>query len=137
YILLSSMGAITALGDTLFPTREMADRLAQDADLTTHFLGVLRVWRPVVAIFVRVYLMIYGYFLRMHAIDESLERMVSLVFVLIGFLIIAGFVNIALHAPVWMQIVHLFLADSLWIALIVFAGLIWSSEVKAKQVISA
>jgi cytochrome c oxidase assembly protein subunit 15 len=32
---------------------------------------------------------------------------------------IAGAVNIALLAPVWLQIVHLLLADLLWIALVI------------------
>ena len=31
----------------------------------------------------------------------------------------AGVLNIALLAPVWMQILHLLLADLLWIALVV------------------
>ena len=31
----------------------------------------------------------------------------------------AGMANIALLAPVWMQIVHLLLADLLWVALVV------------------
>ena len=33
--------------------------------------------------------------------------------------LIAGAVNLALLAPVWMQIVHLLLADLLWIALVI------------------
>jgi heme A synthase len=39
----------------------------------------------------------------------------------------AGLANVLLLAPVWMQIVHLFLADLVWILLILF-----SSEVLAK-----
>jgi len=34
----------------------------------------------------------------------------------------AGIVNIALLAPVWMQIIHLLLADLLWIALVILAA---------------
>ena len=33
----------------------------------------------------------------------------------------AGFLNVALLAPVWMQIVHLLLADVLWIAFVLLA----------------
>ena len=34
----------------------------------------------------------------------------------------AGLVNAALLAPVWLQIVHLLLADLLWIALVLLAA---------------
>ncbi len=30
----------------------------------------------------------------------------------------AGLVNLLLHAPIWLQIVHLLLSDLLWIALV-------------------
>jgi heme A synthase len=33
----------------------------------------------------------------------------------------AGMVNLALLAPIWMQIIHLLLADALWIAVVVLA----------------
>ena len=32
--------------------------------------------------------------------------------------VLAGFVNVLLLAPVWMQLVHLLLADALWIAFV-------------------
>jgi heme A synthase len=34
----------------------------------------------------------------------------------------AGFVNLALLAPVWMQLVHLLLADLVWISVVLFAA---------------
>jgi heme A synthase len=36
--------------------------------------------------------------------------------VLVGAMIITGSLNILLGVPVWMQLVHLLLADALWIA---------------------
>jgi heme A synthase len=36
--------------------------------------------------------------------------------------LVAGFVNVLLLAPVWMQIVHLLLADTLWITYVLLAG---------------
>jgi cytochrome c oxidase assembly protein subunit 15 len=35
--------------------------------------------------------------------------------------LIVGAVNVALLAPVWLQIVHLLIADVLWIALVLLA----------------
>ena len=36
--------------------------------------------------------------------------------------VVAGFVNVLLLAPVWMQMVHLLLADALWIAFVILAA---------------
>ena len=47
-IVLSSIGAVTALGDTLVPGRKsrlMA--LRQDLDPTANFLIQLRIWHPI------------------------------------------------------------------------------------------
>jgi cytochrome c oxidase assembly protein subunit 15/protoheme IX farnesyltransferase len=33
-----------------------------------------------------------------------------------------GALNLALHAPTWMQILHLFVADLLWISLVLLAA---------------
>jgi heme A synthase len=35
---------------------------------------------------------------------------------------LAGITNVALLAPVWMQLLHLFLADLVWIALVLLAA---------------
>ena len=35
---------------------------------------------------------------------------------------VAGFVNVILLAPVWMQIIHLLLADIMWIAAILLGA---------------
>jgi len=35
---------------------------------------------------------------------------------------VAGMINLGLLAPVWMQLVHLLLADLVWIALVLLAA---------------
>jgi heme A synthase len=39
-----------------------------------------------------------------------------------------GFVNVWLAAPVWLQLVHLFVADLLWITLVLAAASILASR---------
>ena len=36
-------------------------------------------------------------------------------FVLVGAMMVTGLINVALGVPVWMQLVHLALADALWV----------------------
>jgi heme A synthase len=50
----------------------------------------------------------------------------------LGAQILAGFVNLALLAPVWMQLVHLTLAYAFWIALV-----LWTAETLQKSAGSA
>ena len=57
----------------------------------------------------------------------TVSRLATTMSVIVAVQIAAGALTIALQAPLWMQIVHLVLADLLWIAvvllaLIVFAG---------------
>ena len=50
--------------------------------------------------------------------------------------LIAGAVNIALKAPVWMQLLHLFLADLLWLALVVLVALTFTDRLTLKDQIA-
>ena len=42
--------------------------------------------------------------------------------ILVGLMLLSGALNVALGVPVWMQLVHLFLADALWIAYVLTAA---------------
>ena len=56
-MLIGVTGAITALGDTLFPAGSLAEGIRQDFAATAHFLVRLRVRHPVIAIGVGFYLL--------------------------------------------------------------------------------
>jgi heme A synthase len=52
----------------------------------------------------------------------------------IGLQIGMGFLNVALLAPLWMQIGHLLLADSLWILLVVITAETLTLPEEASQI---
>jgi heme A synthase len=52
---------------------------------------------------------------------ERQSRLATYVLILALAQVCAGAINVVLLAPVWMQITHLLLADSLWIALVLLA----------------
>lgn len=119
-IFIGATGAITALGDTLFPARSLAEGIAEKFDPTAHFLVRLRVVHPLTAMLVGAYLL-FG--LRLGFFIEREESNARAGGVLIGLVVIqwiAGAINVVLLAPVWMQIVHLLLADLIWIAFVVY-----------------
>ncbi|NPV65715.1 MAG: heme A synthase [Anaerolineae bacterium] len=119
-VLLSAAGAVTALGDTLFPPESLIAGLQQDLDATAHFLIRLRVIHPAIALLVSAFLLVAGQ--EFLAASATARRPVIAMYALVILQIAAGFVNVILLAPVWMQVLHLLLADSLWLALVLVAA---------------
>ncbi len=117
-LFLGSSGAIAALGDTLFPAASLREGLAQDLSPLAHVFLRLRVLHPFIALGTGVLVFVTASVVRA-ATDvlrtRMLARTVTLVFVA-QFAI--GLLNLSLLAPVAMQIVHLLMADALWIALV-------------------
>jgi heme A synthase len=117
-IVVAVSGAIAALGDTLFPAASVASGMRQEFSQTASALLRLRVVHPVLAV-VGGAVLVAAAVAAMRSGSAPAIRMggilVGLVLVQLG----AGMANIALLAPVWMQIVHLLLADLLWVALVV------------------
>ncbi len=120
--MIGMSGAITALGDTLFPARSLAEGLAQDNDPNAHFLLRLRVYHPLIAILVGV----YSLYLIRHLQGKINRKTGQRLGLILGGLIliqwIAGVVNILLLVPIWMQLVHLFIADLTWISYILLSA---------------
>jgi heme A synthase len=121
-IVVAVAGAITALGDTLFPSRSLAQGVAEDFASTANFLIRLRVVHPLLAVLAGIYIVIL-------AAPEYLARRTPHLRALSGWLLalvlaelIAGGVNVLLSAPLWMQLFHLLIADSVWITLVLFAN---------------
>lgn len=131
FFLIVMSGAITALGDTLFPARSLAEGLRQDLSPTAHFLIRLRVWHPVVAVLLGLLLMVLAQVYPRRE-ERRLQRAAWTVTgaVLAQWLI--GLVNLVLLVPVSTQLLHLLAADLLWVALVVYT-LVWDETHRARQ----
>ena len=105
-VLLAATGAVTALADTLFPK----DGTGLGDLGEAHFLTNLRMIHPFLAILAAS----IGWWAsgRAHGQRPAAARALPL---LVGAQILVGSLNILLGVPVWMQLVHLLLADALWI----------------------
>ena len=53
---------------------------------------------------------------------RTAQRAALRVVILVWLQLFAGLVNLLLQAPVWMQIVHLLIADLLWISLVLLCA---------------
>ncbi len=109
-------GAITALGDTLFPAESLRAGLAQDTSPTAHFLLRLRIFHPALAIGAAL----GGAWVAVRALREVPAPLVQasgrwLIGLLVAQVAI-GVVNLVLLVPIPIQLLHLLVADLVWVA---------------------
>jgi cytochrome c oxidase assembly protein subunit 15 len=117
-LVLGVSGAIAALGDTLFPATSLAHGLSQDVSPTSHLFLRLRVLHPVLAALVGALVVFSAGMVAKLRPSPAVKRAALQLGVLYALQLLAGMVNVVLLAPVWMQLVHLLLADVVWIVLI-------------------
>ncbi|MFV8756625.1 COX15/CtaA family protein [Nannocystaceae bacterium ST9] len=122
-VLVSMSGAVTALGDTLYPVSPLdgelplAERMAREST-SAHFLQRMRVVHPLMAVGVGLYLLWLAIALPLQPQAERLRKLGNACAGLVVAQLCAGVVNIMLSAPGWMQLVHLALATAVWIAFV-------------------
>ena len=114
-------GAVAALGDTLYPAATFTAALQADVSVTSHLLIRLRVLHPAIAIGTAVLLM-FGAPRVAAGGPLATRRLAGLVAGLAALQLAVGLLNVLLLAPVWMQLVHLLLADAVWISFVIFAA---------------
>jgi heme A synthase len=115
---VSVTGAIAALGDTLFPASSLVEGMRQDAAATASFLVRLRIVHPILAVFAAAYFASVAITILRSKPTGVLARIALFVLVVTLAQLGAGAINLALLAPIGMQILHLFLADLVWISLV-------------------
>lgn len=124
FLAVGASGAVTALGDTLFPASSHREVLAQGlfALDAAHFLERLRIWHPIASV---ALLLLLGWIverLRGEAGAGAAGGLARWLFGLFALQLGLGLLNVWLKAPIWMQLVHLLVADLLWIAYLLFGA---------------
>ena len=120
-LVVSITGAIAALGDTLFPAASLQEGIAQDFTAGAPALVRLRLLHPVVAVFGGIFILVAGILARQGASTPQ-RRLGTASLSLEIVQLLVGALNVVLLAPVWMQLVHLLIADMLWVALVLGAA---------------
>jgi len=120
FVLTGISGDIAALGDTLFPATSLAAGFHQDFDSAANIFLRLRWFHPLLAPIAGAWLAFYA--LRVRARLPAAKPYASAVLALVGLQIGAGALNLLLLAPVFMQILHLLLADLLWISVVLLVA---------------
>lgn len=110
-LLASLTGVIAALGDTIWPAVSLAEGMRAEFASAAPVLLRLRLVHPVVASASGLFLLLAGFLILQGRIKQW-------VIALTVAQLAAGGINIVLLAPVWMQILHLALAVSVWLWLV-------------------
>jgi heme A synthase len=121
---VAATGAVTALADTLFP-KEFD--LATTVTAGEHFLTRLRVVHPVVAVTVGLVAAWYA----ARRLDGPGRRPAALIIGAVLIQVALGAANVALLTPLPLALVHLLVADVLWMAWVWLA--LESTAVRARN----
>jgi len=109
-------GVVTALSDTLYPVNSLRAGFEADFAAASPLLVKLRMWHPLIALAAAAYIVI-----AISRIDRA-TRLRRITISLVGMALAAGLLNLFLLVPIWMQLIHLLLADLLWIALVLLSA---------------
>ncbi len=121
-LLAGVTGAIAALGDTLFRVASLAEGIRQELSPGAHALLRLRVLHPVAAVTAAATLLLAARLALRVRPGPRIRRAALAVAALVAVELVAGAANLLLLAPVPLQILHLFLADLVWLAAILLAS---------------
>ena len=130
-IALAVTGALAALGDTVFPAadydeliRTVQRELAGGNTIqgSVHLFEHLRTFHPFTTFTVGLWLMLVcGLCGRLRPSPDT-TRWLRWTVSLFALQVSCGLLNLVLLAPIWLQMVHLLLAEALWISLILMSA---------------
>jgi heme A synthase len=116
-------GAIAALGDTLFPATSLREGLAQDLSPGAHVFLHLRTLHPIFAIVAWVLVVGACFALRgREELTPAVRTLATWAIALASFQMLLGGLNLWLLVPIPTQLLHLALADALFITLVLTAA---------------
>jgi heme a synthase len=134
-LLVSMTGAVTALGDTVYPVQGSStlEHLQNDQAEGAHFLAKLRVVHPLLALAGVAGLWIAASRARAAAGAVLVQRSGALLYWGGALALAIGTANIWLGAPGYLQVVHLAMACGLWLSTVVLGCALWDAQALRKE----
>lgn len=132
-LVLAASGAIAALGDTLFPARSLREGMAQELSPITHAFLRLRMLHPALALVTGVFGLSMAGVVRVMRPEPRVRVLSRLVTIFFVAQFAIGMLNVALLAPVPVQLLHLLMADATWIALVLMS---WEAVYRVPSIMS-
>ncbi len=123
-MVLGASGAVTALGDTLVFTAGISP---EESPIVATLVD-LRIYHPIIAVLVGALVVGSAWFAAGRRSGGSTRRFAQTLTALYALQLFLGLLNVALKAPVWLQLLHLFMTSSIWIVLVLLSASALSTE---------
>jgi len=117
-LILGASGAVTALGDTLVLA---AGLRPEDSPLVAQLVE-LRIYHPLIAFATIGLVWLVWRLAKSRNPSPLLNRTGLLLLAAFVVQLLLGGLNVALKAPVWLQLLHLLVADAVWILFVWLAA---------------
>ena len=127
-LVVGASGAVAALGDTLFPVPSLAAGIAQDFAAGSHLFIRLRVLHPMFAMTTAGAIVLAMGLVRSVRPGRAVGVLSRVAATMAVAQVAAGIGDVLAQAPVAMQLVHLVLADLVWISLVLTAAAALAEE---------
>jgi heme A synthase len=122
-------GSIAALSSMLFPSSTLSEGIAKDFSASSHYILRLRVFHPILSVLTGVFLIFLAGWLKAQAKESfNVRRWSNILSGLVLLQFASGAITLLMLAPIVMQLIHLFLADAVWIAFVLTAASFLSEQ---------
>lgn len=123
FLLVGMSGSIAALSSMIFPSASVAEGVAKDFSETSNILLRLRVFHPILSVAVGVFLIFFAGWIKSKKRENALiKRCANVLSILVLAQIGWGALTFLTLAPIVMQLVHLLLADAIWITFVLMTA---------------
>lgn len=134
-LLIGLSGSVAALSSMLFPSETLSEGIAKDFSATSNILLRLRVSHPILSITVGVYLIFLAAWMKKNFADFfHVSRWANVLIVLVLVQFVSGAITLLTLAPIVMQIVHLFLADAVWISFVLLSASVLAEQTEVEKI---
>jgi heme A synthase len=122
-------GSVAALSSMLFPSESLTEGFAKDFSTASHILLRLRVSHPILSVTVGIYLIFIAGWLKAKSRENPpINRWANALTILVLIQFASGALTLVTLAPIVMQIVHLVLADAVWIVFVLLSASVLAEE---------
>lgn len=122
-LILGASGGVTALGDTLVFT---AGITPEESPWVAQLVNLRKV-HPIWAVVTGVCVVLFVWLAYRQRTGTATTRLTWGLMALFGAQLLLGSLNVALKAPVWLQLVHLLVTDLIWIVLVLLGATVFAA----------
>lgn len=118
FVLVAITGAFASLSSTIFPSSSVMEGIAKDFAPDAHYLLRLRISHPILATLIGGGLALFFWMKAQDETNEILKKSTLQVALIFTVAVVFGYLTLFSLAPIWMKVVHLLIAHTVWILLL-------------------